>query len=110
MARYRLKSAHYIEGDKYLPGDTENEAQGPEKGTIVGDGTPHVIKWPTLEMEPLDEEAEKIIEKERERLTKNDAVMNPIEKLDLENAWEANYVPGLNIRRREPKPDGAPVK
>jgi hypothetical protein len=76
MARYRLKSAHYLAGDKWLPGDAENQHLGDERGTIVGDGTDHEVKWPTLEMDQ----------------------------------YEQNYVPGLNVRRKKPAADGAPVR
>lgn len=107
--KFRLKSAHYFDGDIYLPGDVETAGQGEERGTIVGDGTPYKIKWPTLEMEPLDEEAEKWLEKERERLIKNDASMTPVEDLAMDS-YEKEYVPGFNTRRRPALPDGAPVK
>ncbi len=53
---------HYLPEDKLLPGDLENEQfLGPERGTVVGDGTPYPIKWPTLEMVALDEEAEAML-------------------------------------------------
>lgn len=109
MAKYRLKSAHYLEWDVWLPGDKENEHLGDERGIIVGDGTPYKVKWPTLEMEPLDDEAREMIERERGRLVANDASMNPVEDLALDNAWEKDFVPGFNTRRREPRPDGAPA-
>lgn len=110
MARYRLLSAHYLEGDVLLYGDKENEHLGEEKGVIVGDGTPYKVKWPTLEMHPLDEDAEKMLEKERARLVANDASMNPVDELNLEDAWEKDYVPGSNLRRRDSLPDGAPAR
>jgi hypothetical protein len=110
MAKYRLRTAHYLPEDKLLPGDLENEQfHGPERGTIVGDGTPYPIKWPTLEMVALDDEAEAMLEKERERITANNASMNPIEELSLD-AYETEYVPGFNTRRKEAAADGAPVK
>jgi hypothetical protein len=110
MAKYRLLSAHYLEGDHWLPGDKENDQLGEQKGTIVGDGTPYKVKWPTLEMEPLDEEAEAMIGLEQARLATNEASMNPIEDMNLEDGWEKDFVPGFNTRRREPKPDGAPAR
>lgn len=124
MARYRLKSAHYITGDKYLLGDTEMSSvpipigwtpkpgqDADHRGEIVGDGTEHEVKWPTLEMEPLDDEAKDMIEKEQERLAANNAAMNPVENLSLEmDSYEENYVPGLNVRRKPAKADGAPAR
>jgi hypothetical protein len=112
MAQYRLLTAHYIEGDKWLPGDKENESYGDARGTIVGDGTEHKIRWPTLEMVPLDEEAEKMMERERQRLAANQASMTPVEDLALTmDDYEARYVPGFqNAKRGEAQPDGAPRK
>lgn len=108
--KFRLLSAHYFDGDKYLEGDKENEnTKGENMGTVVGDGTPYPVRWPTLEMLPLDPEAEALLEKERERLRLNQASMNPIEELSMD-AYEAEYVPAFNTRRREPLPDGAPVR
>jgi hypothetical protein len=107
--KFRLKSAHYLDGDVYLPGDAEMGWKGDEAGTIIGDGTPYKVKWPTLEMEPLDEEAEKFLEKERHRLTTNEASMNPVEELSMDS-YEREYVPAFNTRRRPALPDGAPVK
>ncbi len=109
MAKYRLKSAHYITGDKLLLGDTEFSHLGDERGTVVGDGTEHVIKWPTMEMEPLDDEARSMIEREQKRLESNAATMNPIESLPMDSL-EQEYIPGFNTRRRPAKPDGASVK
>lgn len=108
MAKYRLKRAHYLDGDFYLNGDMENEHLGEEKGEIVGDGTPYVVHWPTLDMEPLDDEARAMIEKERERLVLDQGAMNPIENIPL-NDYEKEYVPGSNQRRREMRPHGATV-
>ena len=112
--KFRLKSAHYFDGDIYLPGDTEmatvpnpRNPDGPN-GTIVGDGTPYKVKWPTLEMEPLDEEATEWLKKEEARLIANSASMNPVEDLAMDS-YEQNYVPGFNTRRRPALPDGAPV-
>lgn len=108
MAKFRLLRAHYIDGDKWLPGDMENEHLGEEKGTVVGDGTPHKIKWPTLEMEPLDAEAEALIEKERERLIA-DSAAPPVDSLPM-NDYEKEYTPGFNTRRTPSRPDGASVR
>ena len=116
MAKYRLMSAHHLEamdttrGSSVVLGDKEMEqvVGELERGTVVGDGTPWRVKWPTLEMVPLDDEAEAALEKERERLQINDGVMDPVENLPLDS-YEKNYIPGLNIRRREPLPDGTPV-
>lgn len=99
--KFRLLSAHYIDGDKWLPGDKENEHLGDEKGTIVGDGTPHPIKTPTIEMAPLDEEAEETLERERERLTHNSAAgqatMIPVDQLALtiRDDFEQRFIPGF---------------
>ena len=111
MARYRLLSAHYIDGDKLLYGDKENITFGDEKGTIVGDGTEHVIRWPTLEMLALDADAESMLDKERERLAANQASMTPVENLALNmDDYETRYVPGYpNARRGEVIEDGAPA-
>jgi hypothetical protein len=106
-AKFRLLSAHFFTGDKWLPGDKEMETVGPERGTIVGAGTEHEVRWPTLEMEPLNEQATDWLELERERLAANDASMNPVEDIDM---IDEQYVPGLNVRRREPAEDGAPRK
>jgi hypothetical protein len=108
MAKFRLLRAHYLPGDKWLPGDAENEYLGDERGTVVGDGTPHNVRWPTLEMEPLDEEAREMLERERERLEMDAGIMNPVENLPM-NSYETMYVPGSNVRRRAPLPDGAPI-
>jgi len=106
MAKFRLLRAHYLPDDKYLLGDLETEAQGEEKGTVVGDGTPHRIDWPTLDMAPLDEEAEELLAKERKRLEIEAASMTPVEDLPL-NEYEANYIPGSNARRRPMREHGA---
>lgn len=109
MAKFRLLTAHYLPGDKWLPGDAENEQfRGPESGTIVGDGTPHPIKWPTLEMVALDEEAEGMLEKERERLVANAGSQRPVEELSMD-MYEQQYVPGSNMRRGEMLADGSPL-
>lgn len=87
MPRYRLLSAHYSEEDKLLMGDKENEWMDgmpgkllEKNGTIVGDGTLH--KWtrePTPDMEGLDAESIKLVEKAKKR---GDG-LNPIDFLPL---------------------------
>lgn len=109
MAKYRLKRAHYLEGDFLLMGDMENEHLGDEKGTIVGDGTGYPVKWPTLDMEPLDDEAREMIEKEKRRIEMDSGTMTPIEDGTPLNEYEKDYVPGTNNRRRPPREDGASV-
>jgi hypothetical protein len=80
MPRYRLLSAHYSEEDKWLPGHKEMTDQGEEKGTIVGDGTPHLwTRDPTPDMVGLDPESEKLVEKARKR---GDG-LNPVDFLPL---------------------------
>ena len=106
MAKFRLLRAHYLPGDKYLLGDLETEHLGEEKGTVVGDGTQHEILWPTLDMEPLDDEARELLEKERRRLELDTGMMEPVEQLPL-NAYEKDYVPGSNQRRRPALQHGA---
>lgn len=121
-ARYRLRSAHYIDGDKYLLGDVDvrdvDERFPPEegqtrteRGTVVGADTDHVIRWPTLEMEPLNAEAEHMLGLERKRLETNTATMNPVDDLPLGmDEHEKRYIPGFPGQRREMVPDGAPAK
>ncbi len=111
MAQFRLLRAHYLPDDKYLLGDMENEhiGDGIAKGTIVGDGTPHRIDWPTLDMEPLDDEAREMIEQERKRLEVDSGTMRPVDDLPM-NEYEQNYIPGSNIRRRPARPHGSPIK
>lgn len=109
MAKFRLLTAHYLPDDKYLLGDKETEHLGDEKGTVVGDGTPHRIDWPTLDMEPLDDEARELIDKEKKRLELDAGEMNPVENLPL-NDYEKNYIPGSNQRRAPMRPHGASVK
>jgi hypothetical protein len=80
MPRYRLLSAHYSEENKWLPGDKEMSDQGEEKGTIVGDGTPHLwTRDPTPDMVGLDPESEKLVAKARKR---GDG-LNPVDYLPL---------------------------
>lgn len=109
MAKFRLLRAHYLPDDKYLLGDLETEHLGEEKGTIVGDGTPHRIDWPTLDMEPLDDEARELLEQERKRLEMDAGMMNPVDNLPM-NDYEQDYIPGTNARRRPMKPHGASVR
>lgn len=113
MAKYRLLSAHTfnVDGGVYLEGDKElfDAGKGEEMGAIVGDGTKYPVQWPTLEMVALDEEAEAMLERERERLRINDATMNPVEELAMDS-YEENYIPGSGRRRRPALPHGTPVK
>ena len=105
--RFRLLSAHYWDGDAYLPGDKEMFTDhGPERGTIVGDGTPYKVTTATLEMVPLDDEAEDLLEMERKRLSDARAAMNPIEQLPLRMSkpdnYDARYIPGFpGVKRPE---------
>jgi hypothetical protein len=108
MAKFRLLRAHYMPGDKWLPGDMENEHLGDEKGTVVGDGTPHLVRWPTLEMAPLDEEAAALLDRERERLEMDAGTMTPVEQLPM-NSYETMYTPGSNMRRGAVRPDGSTI-
>lgn len=103
MARFRLLHAHYFPGDKLLLGDFEQEQFG-KQGEVVGDGTDHPLYWPTIFMEPLDDEAREMLAKERKRMKDNEGVIDPVEELELE------YLPGSNVRRREPRPHGASVR
>ena len=50
MARYKLLSPHFIDG-QYL-----------EAGTEVGDGTPFSITKPSIEMEGVDDAGKKAVE------------------------------------------------
>jgi hypothetical protein len=106
MAKFRLLRAHFIPGDKWLPGDLENEPLGTQ-GVVVGDGTPHPIRWPTLDMEPLDDEAREMLERERERIEADLGAVDPINQLPLDN-YDNEYIPGSLGRRGPPRPDGAP--
>lgn len=117
MAKYRLLSAHYLEiqdgtQSVWLPGDAEmmfDKNGGETAGTVVGDGTPYRVRWPTLEMAALDPESEMMLEKERERLRINDAGMNPVDMLPIGDTFEQRYIPGFNTQRGPGLPDGAPV-
>jgi hypothetical protein len=112
MAKFRLLSAHYLDvnAGTWLPGDKEefDAGKGDERGTIVGDGTEYPIKWPTLDMVALDEEAEMLLERERQRLITNDGSRDPVEELAMDG-FEQNYIPGSNKRRKPALPDGSPV-
>jgi hypothetical protein len=114
MARYRLRIAHELETQDgtqrvYVPGDMDNEA-GEGSGTVVGDGTPYRVRWPTLDMIPLDDEAEAMIAREEERLARNAAVNNPIPEGAGTDYFEEHYIPGSPGRRRKPPPpDGASI-
>lgn len=115
MAKFRLLSAHQLRhnqyshaGDMWLPGDKENEHLGDEKGTLVGDGTPYPVVSATLEMIPLDEEAEAMIEAEKERLAKGAGTMNPIDQLSTimqanRDDYEERYIPGFDGKQRPRK-------
>lgn len=103
--RFRLLSAHYLPGDLWVPGDKESESEkGPEQGTIIGDDTQYKLDWatytPTLEMVPLDDEAEAALEKEVLRLQENSrikqAVIVPIDQLPMfMDEYEKRYIPGF---------------
>lgn len=117
MAKYRLRTPHEVEvqdGSQrvWLPGDVTNESLGDERGALVGDGTPYRVRWPTLEMIPLDDEARAAIAEEEERLRLNQATMNPIDELPIgPDDYEERYIPGMEgVQRRAPKPDGAPIR
>lgn len=119
MAKFRLLSAHQLRNSAYnsdvwLPGDKENEHLGDERGTLVGDGTSYPIASATLEMVPLDEEAEAMMEAERERLARGAASMNPVDQLPVimqalagnQDDYEKRYVPGFDGKQR-PQQKGA---
>ena len=99
MAKFRLKMAHQmrhsgVDSDVWLPGDTENEHLGDEKGTLVGDGTPYAVRSATIEMVALDEEAEIMIRDERDRLARN------------HTDYDDRYVPGFpGVPRPAPRPE-----
>ncbi len=117
--KFRLLRAHQL--GYTLPGgevthavclgemEVENLPENNRPSTIVGDGTPWVVRWPTLDMEALDEEAEEALEKERNRLLVNDGAMNPIEALSVD-PYDKQYIAGSGRQRRVPPADGAPVE
>ena len=105
MAKFRLLTAHQLrnnelKADVLLLGDKETEHLGDEKGVIVGDGTSYPIINATLEMAALDDEAEGMLERERERLMRNNASMNPVDQLPVVLAlgrddYDDRYLPGF---------------
>lgn len=105
MAKFRLRSAHVlrnseVNNDVWLPGDKENEHLGDEKGTLVGDGTPYPVVSATIEMIPLDDAAQDMIEAEHDRLSVNSASMSPVDQLAmtmnmLQDNYERGWVPGF---------------
>ena len=120
MARFRLRAAHYLDNVEmktpaWLPGDTDNQHLGDERGTVVGTGTAYPIESATTEMVPLDAEAEAMLAAEQERLARNGGTMTPVDQLpgttqgqgDLARGrddYEDRYVPGSN----RPRPRSAP--
>lgn len=116
MAKFRLLTAHQMRNNVYnsdvwLPGDKENEHLGDDKGTLVGDGTPYTVTSATLEMIALDDEAEVMMEAERERLTRGAASMNPVDQIPVlmqaiaqgQDDYEKRYVPGFDGKQRPQK-------
>lgn len=116
MAKFRLLSAHQMHNsvynsDVWLPGDKENEHLGEEKGTLVGDDTPYPVVSATLEMIPLDDDAEVFMEKERERLARGAASMNPVDQIPVlmqalnagQDDYEKRYIPGFDGKQRPQK-------
>jgi len=105
MAKFRLLSAHQLrntdlKADVLLPSDKETEHLGEERGMIVGDGTMYPVIHATLEMLPLDEEAEAMLNVERERLVRNHASMNPVDQLPVQvvggrDDYDDRYIPGF---------------
>ena len=105
MPRFRLKSAHHLWNEDFkapalVNGDMENEHMGDEKGTVVGTGTPWRVDSATIEMVPLDAEAEAMLAAEEERLARNNATMNPIERLpmtagDVRDDYDDRFIPGF---------------
>jgi len=108
MAKFRLLASHQLrnsdlKADVLLLGDKETEHLGDERGMIVGDGTPYRIAHATLEMLPLDGEAEDMLEVERARLAHNNASMNPVDQLPTmlaqlaagKDDYDDRYIPGF---------------
>ena len=103
MAKFRLLAAHQLrnsdlKADVLVLGDRETEHLGEQRGTLVGDGTPYPVVHATLEMEPLDEAAELMLNVERERLGRNS--MNPIDQLPVQmtgsrDDYDDRYLPGF---------------
>ena len=102
--------------DVWLPGDKENEHLGDDRGTLVGDGTPYVVVSATIEMVPLDAEAEGMLAAEEKRLVANSASMNPVDQLPVimeallkRDDYESKYIPGFpGIARPQPQPRKVP--
>ena len=118
MARFRLRAAHHLMNAElktpaWLPGDTDNEHLGPERGTVVGTGTAYPIESATTEMVPLDAEAEAMLAAEEGRLAGNGGTMSPVDQLPGttggRDSYEDRYVPGTNKPRprSEPRSDQA---
>lgn len=120
MAKFRLRTAHQLRNadlkhDAWLPGDKENENLGDERGTLVGSGTPYPVTYATLEMQPLDAEAEAMIETEQARLARAQASMNPVDQLPVtlremmgvgpRDDYEDRYLPGFP---GQPRPEAKP--
>ena len=108
MAKFRLLTAHQLrnselKADVLLLGDKETEHLGDEKGVLVGDGTLYPVANATLEMVALDAEAEDMLERERERLVRNNASMNPVDQLpgvlahlvQGRDDYDDRYIPGF---------------
>lgn len=107
MARFRLKTRHVLRHQQYesevvLDGDKEaaDAGMGEEKGMIVGDGTPYKVHSATLEMEPLDDEAKRMVAAEAKRLEDAGTTMNPIEQLAKaisvpNDDFEKRFLPGF---------------
>ena len=118
MARFRLLSAHQLrnvdlKADAWLPGDKETEHLGDEKGTIVGTGTAYPIVSATLEMAPLDAEAEAMIADEVQRLARVNGSMDPVNQLAVtlqqlttpqHDDYEKKYIPGFDGTKRPEAP------
>ena len=106
MARFRLKNAHHLMNAEmktpaWLPGDTDNQHLGDERGTVVGTGTAYPIESATTEMVPLDAEAEAMLAAEEERLARNGGTMTPVDQLPgtTGDDYESRYVPGTGKLR-----------
>ena len=105
MAKFRLLAAHQLrnsdlKADVLVLGDRETEHLGEARGTLVGDGTQYPVIHATLEMLPLDDEAEAMLDVERERLSRNHASMNPVDQLPVQMAsgrddYDDRYLPGF---------------
>lgn len=120
MARFRLRSAHWLlrrdhQTHAVANGDQENIHLGDEKGEIVGDGTPWVVDACTLEMIPLDAAAEAMIAAEEAQLANNRASMNPIDGLPStvgRDDYDNRFVPGFPgmVRPQAKAPEPAKAK